>query len=199
MRTRACAFVAAVALAVSMTATTAHASAGSTVLYEADWSGGMNGWAGPGSWKTLDGVLLNDGTTNGVAAIIAPYVPGSRANYAIEADVRIIADAYDPAIGVMARLDSGGGYAGVIGSNQRTSIAPWNDLWRPMAEGRSFDPQRAWHRYRLQVKGNVVTFAVDSAVLASAPDNRWLAGGSVGLWSYHYQIEVRRFRVLTVS
>src|SRR6266566_4060638 len=33
-----------------------------TVLYKADWSSGMNGWAGGDDWKTSSGLLLNDGT-----------------------------------------------------------------------------------------------------------------------------------------
>lgn len=32
------------------------------LLYQADWSGGLNGWAGGDGWKTLNGLLLNDGT-----------------------------------------------------------------------------------------------------------------------------------------
>jgi hypothetical protein len=42
------------------------------VLYTADWSTGLDGWAGSGDWKTLRGVLLNDGTSGSRTPILAP-------------------------------------------------------------------------------------------------------------------------------
>src|SRR4051812_23465101 len=48
-------------------------------LYSADWSAGLNGWAGSGAWKTLNGTLLNDGTASD-DFITAPWVAGGHSD-----------------------------------------------------------------------------------------------------------------------
>src|SRR5258708_5055227 len=50
-----------------------------TVLYQADWTKGMNGWHGAAGWEVYNGTLLavNVGNTSSLIgnAVIAPYQP----------------------------------------------------------------------------------------------------------------------------
>src|SRR5689334_10044113 len=68
--------------------------AGQNVLYQADWSNGMDGWSGSGGWKTVGGMLVNDGTNDDPSLWIpAPYEPGSITDYAIEAEIQLVSEA----------------------------------------------------------------------------------------------------------
>jgi hypothetical protein len=165
-------------------------------LYSADWSAGLNGWAGSGAWKTLDGTLLNDGTASD-DFITAPWIAGGHSNYVVEAEIRLIQDSQHE-FGVFARRGEGNsGYEAHLRSGGKPGI--WDVVsgyGNSVAEGDPFTPGAGWHRYRLEVNGNVITFSVDGATLVTGTDNRYLAGGRVGLYSYNQQLEVRSFRVV---
>ena len=166
-------------------------------LYSSDWSAGLNGWAGSGAWKTLNGTLLNDGTASD-DFITAPWVAGGHSNYAVEAEIRLIQDSQHW-FGLFARRGEGNAaYGAALYSGGKAGI--WHLLRslsaNSVAEGDSFTPGAGWHRYRLEVTGNVITFSVDGATLVTGIDNRYLAGGRVGLYSNSQQMEVRSFRVV---
>jgi hypothetical protein len=169
-----------------------------TVLYAANWSSGLNGWAGEPSWKTLRGQMVNDGTSDNSKPILAPYDTGRLSDYAVEARIRVTrAGGYSrDGFGLTARSASdGGGYAGAIWQGYPASVG-YVDTWDPLMRGQNFVPDAGWHTYRLEVDGNVATFFADGAQLASAPDNRYLTGGHTGIFSDSYQIEVATFRIL---
>ena len=48
-----------------------------TMLYQADWSIGPNGWALPGDWQVAGGLLIDSGTYSGMSVITPPYEPVS--------------------------------------------------------------------------------------------------------------------------
>jgi hypothetical protein len=77
------------------------------VLYEA---GEFEHWSFPTTpdWARLHGMLLNNGTHRGSfsAPIFAPYRP-ELANYAVEADIRVIEEG--DSFGVVVRVDDDGG------------------------------------------------------------------------------------------
>lgn len=189
-----------------------HATAGHTAanpatatppgpLYTADWSRGMNGWASGADWKWLGGMLLNDGTDDhggSIVPIAAPYEPGSINDYAVEAEIRVIADGVSFGL-VARRTRDGAGYAAGPGDPSRIVYANRSFRWDALGPGRSFAPKRDWHRYRVEVRGNVVTFLADNAELATVTDNRYLDGGAVGIWCNGYQLEIRSFQVLRLS
>ena len=97
------------------------------VLYAADWSSGMGGWVGDPAWKTLRGVLLNDGTGGG-DAILAPYDTGSLADYAIEAKIRVTRPGgYSNGFGLDARrTNDRAGYDGRVRWNGLTGTVTDN-------------------------------------------------------------------------
>ncbi len=181
-----------------------------TVLYEADWTGGLSGWTGPSDWKTLNGMLLNDGTNESIQPIAAPYQPPTP-DYAIETEVQILKAAYSPpghSFGLVARYtgENESYTAGVredaVG-NKLAGIADLSARWGPdFTEGvgtsQVFDPGEDWHTYRLELKGNTLKLLVDGSVLVQGTDNRFLSAGRVGLWSQGYQLQVRSFKVIAL-
>lgn len=184
----------------------ATAAAPAAPSYSASWgAGGASGWIGPSDWKTVDGMLVNDGTGeySSFKPIFAPYHPPS-ANYAVEAQIRVSANSAGSSFGLVARADGqGGGYAGGAGSgwDQTTGINDLSGGWGAgglsgrLVQGAAFDPGMDWHTYRLEVRGNTVRLLIDGAEAASVTDNKYLSTGRVGLWCNTYQVEVRSFTV----
>jgi len=134
-------------------------------------------------------MLLNNGTHRGSvsAPIFAPYRP-ELANYAVEADIRVIEDG--DSFGVVVRVDDdGGGYAAGVGIKGGQPFGG-------MSSG--FEPGKDWHTYRIEVRGNVFTLYIDGTFKGSLTNNRLLSAGRVGLWSNRYQLEVRSFKVIAL-
>jgi hypothetical protein len=165
-----------------------------TVLYTADWSTGLNGWAGSGDWKTLRGVLLNDGTGGSRTPILAPARIGTVTDYAVEARIRAVRVSNGFGL-VLRRQPDGGGYTAAIRNGDVPAIRYGDDAGS-LTEAQPFDPGNGWHTYRLEADGNVVTFLIDGARIATLTDNRYLDGGLTGLVSYGYQLEVSSFRII---
>jgi hypothetical protein len=175
----------------------AESQAGSgTVLYEANWSSGLNGWKGPASWKTLNGVLLSDGTTDGL--IIAPYTPRIR-NYAVEAEIEYFGEACTQGeFGLVARAINDQGYYAITvlpycidGEVQIRSAQSCCSF-----SGLKYNSGIGWHIFRLEVEGTHIRFYFDKELILEAQDNRFLSGENVGLWSSKVQINIRSFRVI---
>lgn len=180
--------------AVPVPATAAPAGPG-TVLYTANWSTGLNGWSGSGDWKTLRGVLLNDGTGDG-ALLMAPFRTGNVADYAVEARIRVVRTGDFFSL-VTRRATAGGGYhAAVQGGSRPTVFYVGQAYWNTLADCQQFDPGDGWHTYRLEADGNVITYLVDGARITSFTDNRYIDGGMTALASDGYQLEVSSYRII---
>lgn len=184
--------------------------------WEADWTDGLGGWVGPPDWKTVDGMLVNDGTGGGGAAgswIVAPYEPPGP-DYAVEAEIQLVRYTNNSWIGgyasygIVARGEESGAYA--LGFCAKTIVlvfdcgpdnkglgifvddAPLGEVVDP---GASTD--RGWHTYRVEVDGNEITLSVDGATVLREVSNRFLSGTRVGLWSSGAELNVRAFRLLS--
>ena len=152
-------------------------------------------------------MLVADGS-NG-SPILAPYKP-PRANYAVEASVRIDntggCSAFDY-FAVVARLTEAGYYNGVYtwDCGPRAHMEALDTHNMPtyyVNDIASFtstiDPGHGWHTYRMAVQDNQITFSVDGVVVARAIDNRYLGPGQVGLKAGNVQVSVRSLRVLVL-
>lgn len=182
-----------------------------TIMYQADWSGGMAGWFGSPDWKVVNGTLVNDGTKNFFneleASILAPVQLSTMADYAVEADIQLITfrdmGIWAPTFGLAARFGEKRGYLAGWQNFRRLSNALliWPNIlesfWLPLAET-SFDPGTRRHVYRLEVKGNIVRLLVDGTTTAEVIDNRYLDAGRIGLWSSGAQIIVHSFKVIAL-
>jgi hypothetical protein len=186
-----------------------------TVLYQADWSEGLNGWIGAGDWNVSGSMLVNDGIqyeSTGDPSITAPYLPQT-ADYAVQADIQLVrysdAGAFTALdhFGIVVRSpNGGGGYKLSIcgssglnscGTNDYEVLLSNGDLMsaNPLAES-PFKPHAAWHTYRVEVKGNTIMVRIDGGSVFQVTDNKYLAAGRIGLWSDRCQISVRNFKII---
>lgn len=173
----------------------------SNVLYQANWSGGFNGWSGTQDWKTVDGMLVNDGThRNWRLSIVAPYQP-TGIDYAVQAEIQVINVGGCSSFGLVARAPQSSGFGdstdtnGIQGGVNYCEFKGAN-IWDVPVNHTNYDPGTTWHTYRLEVKGNNIRFLIDGAPQLTATDNRYLSPGSMGLWCDTTQLNVRSFKVL---
>lgn len=184
----------------------------SPVVCQADWSKGMDGWAGSSQWKVLNGKLLSDGMNTGPGinvapsgsdSIISPCQP-STTNYAVEAKMQILDSPSDCYLAIRGRVQpAGSGYGGYfVGFDSYfgdATIIPFSpsEGFLP-SKSRSYNPGLAEHLYRVEFRDNQITLKIDNNVVLQAIDNRFLATGQVGLENGGCQISVSSFQVLTL-
>ena len=100
--------------------------------------------------------------------------------------------------GIFLRSSSAGGYdAGVALGGSGTPLARITTDYFSVNSLSSapFDPGKAIHTYRAEVKGNTIKLSIDNNPLASTTDNQFLDPGQVGLYSDSVQLEVISFKV----
>jgi hypothetical protein len=173
------------------------------VLYQADWSQGMNGWVGSQSWKHVPNMVVNDGTIDKpLAVIVAPYHPDT-IDYAVEADILVPRTGCGTSFGILARKEKKGFYGGGIRWDCGRSVHIFaiqnpgtNDEYGDFLAQGDFDPGTDWHTYRLEVKGNEIKLIIDGSPIAVTPSNRYITPGEVGVWSESLEISVRNFKVI---
>ncbi|MGH2557535.1 MAG: hypothetical protein ACRDJH_00610 [Thermomicrobiales bacterium] len=177
-----------------------------TVLFEADADGGLEEWAGEG-WTFREGVLHYDGSGNSWR--LAPDDLGNLTNYAVEAEIQVIADC-----GIASCTE----YSILIRA-QRTDPR-WACFscfyseaaaWLGSPEGERWLGERDfaldaywhtyWHTYRVEVRGNTIRLLVDGLLVLEGTDDRLVSdpGGQVGVWSNEVEINIRRLTVLTAA
>ena len=169
------------------------------VLYQADWSSGLNGWAGSSDWKTVSGMLVNDGTSY-TSIILAPYKPGNLSDYAIEAQIQLVrfSQQCNRGIGLAVRVDTGGGgyLAGVDAAcNSTVDIRTQNQV----LVSKNYELDTEVHLYRVEVKANTIKLFMDGTLVLETMDNRFLSGGQVGLYGSQASFNVHSFRVLRLN
>jgi len=180
-----------------------------TILCQADWSSGMNGWTGTPDWKTLNGMLLNDGTNSGAQdppTLLAPCDLNSVPNYKVEVKIQMQSQSSGhlygyPGFGfyVRYRPDSNSGYmVGDSGDPLSTlSIAPASDMGS-FIENIDFVPGTAIRTYTIIVKDNHIEVFIDGGFVTDVTDNKSLAGGSVGFWDKGVELTISSFKVISV-
>lgn len=184
-----------------------------TVLYTADWSGGLNGWAGSPDWKVLNGALLNDGTAGNTAAgptIVPPYQLGNIADYAMETTIQVVSyqNGYSPQFGLALRgsivSNNWQGYLTSIANLDANNyggvcyvLITTEDNGNQLTKT-PFDPGKSTHTYRFEAKGNKLRFFIDGGNVLEVTDNRYLMGSQLGLWSYHAQLSVTNFKIIAL-
>ncbi len=190
-------------------------SAPSPLPYRADWTPGLDGWFGSADWKTVRGMLVNDGTSSSIRmTITAPIVLDSTPNYVVETDIKVVHYSENSAansFGLVVRGSEDGGGYGVGQCDQGPFLTmvscapnqPADDIaviWtaedtNSVVAATAFRPGTSWHHYRVEAKDDSIRLVVDGGVVLRATDNKYLDGERVGLWSSGCQINVRNFRV----
>jgi hypothetical protein len=168
-----------------------------TVLYQADWSKGLNGWAGSADWKWVAGMLVDDGTGNG--NIIVPPFQAAVPDYAVETQIQIVSTGCcGHSFGPVLRGDGKSN-----DTNYRGAMVDGGSSARILRGGdtlasKDFSAGKNAHTYRIEAKGNTLKYSIDGAVVLEATDNRFLTGGQVGIWVYGDQLNVRSFQVVAL-
>ena len=185
-----------------------------TILYQADWSHGLNGWKGSSGWSAvqgnLQGVISSDSSS-----ITAPYMP-TVTNYTIEARIQVVR-LFQKNGGFYSIFASPGpgkdGYeAGVSdlkgpgprpnGSNAQLQvfIDPMADMAPGMFQPSDNDPKTLWHTYRIDVQGNEAVLSVDGneAHSASSIQTDTLSNGPLGISCGMVVLRVSSFRILAL-
>jgi hypothetical protein len=183
------------------------------ILYQADSS--WSGWNGSGGWKVSGGLLLNDGTYadyQTMPTITAPYQPGGIADYAVVIKMQVVnamtTGTIYPCLYITARgtsvSDGWHGYADAICANsangqaaQINAIDTTNNMYDRL-NSTPFDPQNAWHTYRLEVKGTAIRFLVDGGALLTADDSKFLGAGQIGLRSDYMEVKISSFNIIAL-
>lgn len=171
-------------------------------LYQADWSNGTAGWTTGYGWSVLNGMLINNGVDadNRWGMATAPYRPRT-IDFAVEAEFRVDGPGCGYSFGFVVRSPQPregiwAGYYANCTNDVYISIdgIPETTGGQGVSSGR-YKLDGGWHRLRIEVQGNAITFFVDDNIVSNGVNNRRLSSGSVGLWSWHTQVSVRNFRV----
>lgn len=172
--------------------------------YQVDWSAGAAGWSGTEEWTVIDGHAYNDGTPSydsGQEPTFGPPIELPLGDVAIEADIRLIrvSDSVGPfhSFGISARATATGSYA--VGycdnCNARPEIVLSNDRFEAPLAAVPFDPEGAWHTYRVEFRGPAIAVFIDGSEILNQVDTMFVDGTGVGLWASGCAVEVRSFRV----
>ena len=189
----------------------------SRVVCQADWSKGLNGWAGSSQWKVLNGKLLSDGMNigpgfsvapSGSDSIMSPSCQPSTKNYAVEAKMQILDSPDSCYLAIRGRVQpAGSGYGGYfVGFDSYfgdatiipffPSTSPRYGFWP--TKSRIYNPGLTEHLYHVEFRENQITLKIDNHVILQATDNRFLGTGEVGLENGGCQISVSSFKILTL-
>jgi hypothetical protein len=157
-----------------------------TVLYQANWAGGLDGWTGSKDWNAQGNMLVSDGTNQPAGAdgptILAPYQLPASGNFAIEIKVRRVntSGGFDPLLfhGTSTAYGWQGYKLTVCDCGDlRITSDDFNDVLGRV----SFNAGADWHTYRVEVRGSTMTVIVDGASMLTVHDSRFLSGGQVGI------------------
>ncbi len=184
-----------------------------TLLYQANWSGGMNGWGGTTDWQPSNDMLVNNGSQS-TSISIAPYIPSDYniSDYAVEADIQFIRFSD---VGAFGGLDSFGilvrspdgqtGYTFAICASAGIDNCGSNSHEILISNGKqniaeyTYQPNNNdWHTYRIEVKGDTIKVSIDGRSFLNGTDTTYLTGGQIGLMSNRSQISVRSFKVIAL-
>lgn len=174
------------------------------LLYQADWSSGLNGWVGGSDWSTNNGMLVNNGTNTDISgrslfSIVAPFQPKT-ANYVVEVQIQFLgqfSSSTDYLFGIMLRGGTATGYLCFIFDRNQARIRTAYGSIIQYALQLPID--MSWHTYRAVVNNNLISFFMDKTLVGEILDNTYMAPGVVGLIDINSQINVRSFTISPAS
>lgn len=166
-----------------------------SLLYQADWSNGLDGWPGNYGWKVVSGMLVNDGSTSdSVNWIAAPYAPIPTPNYAVETEMQLLRNPGCGSYGIVLREVYQIGIHICPGQKILALVRGASGV-AGIGEIAYTPPATVWHKFRIEAKGNSFRILIDGSNILEVSDNTNLSAGKVGLWSDRTQINVRTFKV----
>ncbi len=173
------------------------------VLYQADWSKGLNGWQTNLGWRYLNGMLINDGTSSTEPifklALLSPYQPMGT-DYAIELEAQVVklpTEIGAPyGCGDFGLLARGAFEVGYQHCHDDRDIQAWDKNSHEFAKRVDYTMDKEWHTYRLELSGNTIKFSIDGSIYVNTVNNAFIEMGNVGMYCDRMQMNVRAFRII---
>jgi len=181
-----------------------------TVIYESDWTQGLDGWIGTPDWTARDGMLVNDGNrASRDPWIEAPVRVEPWQDMIVEFQAEVKAQGY-ASYGLIARAGSagwfnfgvrwdpgvgeGGAHMAALGQNVRRATRMEREelfaVRRDLAPGP--------HVFRAEFIAGEASFFIDGQKVGELPEGAFQPGEYLGLWAELTPLEVRYFRVTLV-
>lgn len=180
------------------------------VLYQAGGSSGWANWAFSSDWRQVtNGIVISNGGGSPPSAV-SPYTIPTGISFAVEAEMMT------PDTGSLwweygvaaCGATQGNQWTGYVGRIAKDYSPVYAFATRFSSNGGSdfgqhvFDPGTGWHTFRLEVRGNVVTFKVDGAPVVQATDEEFIpCGNQVGFYDgggVQREVEVKSFEVFAI-
>ena len=184
-----------------------------TVLYQADWSRGLADWSGAKGWKVVQGQLESD--SNGTATFTIPYQL-SVTDYAVEVHIQIIRSV-PPNGGYFSitapKTTDKDGYQAGISNLEGSGPRPFGDhpqaqvfldpyVYSAQGSGipQDYEPGTGWHTYRVEVRGNEVSFLDNGTQVGYANSQRtdFLSNGPISFNSKLVILRMSALRILAL-
>lgn len=195
------------------TATPTPSVAPGTILYQADWSHGLDGWKNTGGWSVEQGMLQGvSNNLNGIS-ITAPYIP-KVANYAVEARIRVVRlilkNGGFYSIFATQQPGADGYQAGVSdlkgpGPRPNGSNAQLQIYIEPFSHTNVFhpndnDPKTLWHTYQVNVQNGTAALYVNGIEFTSVYSTvtNSLSNGPLGISCGLVVLQVSSFRIIAL-
>lgn len=183
-----------------------------TLLYQSNWSLGLDSWHATRGWKQLGKNLQTEPLDN--LAITVPYQPKLSA-YAFEVQLQIVHVAENGGyVSITADKQPGrDGYkAGVQnlletgirpnGSHPQVQayIDPFGSMERESFETSDYEPGTQWHTFRVEVRDSQVSFFIDAKTISNATSikTNFLSDGPLHLTGSKVILRVGTLRITTL-
>lgn len=194
--------------ASSPTATPTPVLPAGTLLFQSDWSQGLNTWGHPAGWTAVQGAVQSDSRENNVLTV--PFSPPTP-NYALEVRFQVVsvpANGGEFTIQALAARGKDGYVASILNllspaphsefshpqlQIYTTSIANGNGTFHPGV----YLPGTAIHTFRLAVQGPEVDLFADGISKGSAlsPDTPRLSSGPLQVVSSGVVMRILSVRI----
>ena len=154
-----------------------------TLLFQSDWSHGLDGWQASGGWKVTHGMLQSNSNSGNV--ITLPYTP-PMADYALEVSFQIVSIPTSGGNVVVTADKTPGkdGYtAGILNLLAPGPRSPFAnpevqvfinpiDAMEGSSQVSDYEPGSIQHTYRIEVQGPLLQFFIDVVMKSSATSSQ---------------------------
>lgn len=183
------------------------APAPATVLYQADWTTGLDGWSIFPGFNVANGVMTFDGKSDSGA--VAPFHTHGLRSFAVEASIQVGTPTQQarPSYDLFVRRpdvhsNSGlyAGYDAVSGEYAATNVADlsWHGARWYYAPGAAFRLDSSFHTYRIEVQGTAYRLEIDGQVMVPWTNVTLAGGDMLGLTFTYVPATVKSFTVYSL-
>lgn len=182
-------------LTLNRTSSSSQAPQHNALVYQADWSHGMDHWNGKQGWEAPgDGTLTSSKNVDN-GGVAAPYQPKT-ADYVVSVDMQVSQHALDNFfISIMVRNDLTNNLVGYICAiKDKNAVIADGEQQMPLGKS-SYYLDTSWHTYVVVANATTIAFFIDGHKLLQVTDATYRSPGSIVLVYQNAQVKARNFRV----